>query len=98
MPRAGSDLCCRQYGHFAISLLASNGSLVTGAVCRELKASGIKMVALSLDGASPGVHDDFRRQDGAFEGVMRATALLREHGIPFLINSSFTKRNEAEAR
>lgn len=78
--------------------LASNGSLVTGAVCRELKASGIKMVALSLDGASPGVHDDFRRQDGAFEGVMRATALLREHGIPFLINSSFTKRNEAEAR
>ena len=77
--------------------MATNGSLVTAAVCREMQASGIRMVALSLDGAEPAVHDDFRRQPGAFEGVMRAIALFREHGIPFLINSSFTSRNKSEA-
>ena len=77
--------------------LATNGSLVTPEVCRDMRAAGIRMVAMSLDGASPAVHDDFRRQQGAFAGVMRAAGLFREHGIPFLINSSFTRRNQAEA-
>ncbi|NLZ17936.1 MAG: radical SAM protein [Desulfobulbaceae bacterium] len=77
--------------------LATNGSLVTPELCRNMLASGIKMVSLSLDGASAAVHDDFRRQPGAFEGVMQAMALFREHNIPFLVNSSFTKRNQEEA-
>ena len=77
--------------------LATNGSLVTPEVCRNMLASGIKIVSLSLDGASAAVHDDFRRQPGAFDGVMQAISLFKEHGIPFLINSSFTKRNQEEA-
>ena len=77
--------------------LATNGSLVTPEVCRNMLASGIKMVSLSLDGASAAVHDDFRRQPGAFNGVMQAISLFKEHSIPFLINSSFTKRNQNEA-
>lgn len=77
--------------------LATNGSLVTSATCRDMLAAGIKMVSLSLDGASAAVHDDFRRQPGAFDGVMQAMVLFREHGIPFLVNSSFTRRNQAEA-
>lgn len=74
--------------------LATNGMLVTPEVCKEIKSSGIKMVSLSLDGATAAVHDNFRSQPGAFEGVMRAIHLFNEHGIPFLINSSFTKRNK----
>ena len=54
------------------------------------------MVSLSLDGATAAVHDDFRSQPGAFDGVMNATRLFNEHGIDFLINSSFTKRNQEE--
>ncbi len=77
--------------------LATNGSLVTHESCRDMLAAGIKMVSLSLDGASAAVHDDFRRQPGAFDGVMRAMALFKEYGIPFLVNSSFTKRNQNEA-
>ena len=77
--------------------LATNGSLVTSEVCRNMQATGIKMVSLSLDGASAAVHDDFRRQSGAFDGVMQAIELFKEHKIPFLINSSFTKRNQEEA-
>jgi radical SAM protein with 4Fe4S-binding SPASM domain len=40
------------------------------------------------------VHDDFRNMEGAFEGTMRAAALFKKHGIEFIINSSFTKRNQ----
>ncbi len=75
--------------------MATNGSLVTPEVCREMKAVDLKMVSLSLDGPTPEIHDDFRQCPGAFAGVERAAALFREHGIKFLINSSFTKRNQA---
>ncbi|MDX9834056.1 MAG: radical SAM protein [Desulfobulbus sp.] len=77
--------------------LATNGSLVTENTCRRIKESGIRMVSLSLDGSTAAVHDDFRNQAGAFDGVMNAIQLFNAHGIDFLINSSFTKRNKDEA-
>jgi heme b synthase len=76
--------------------LATNGTLITGEICRKIKECGIKMVSLSLDGSTPEVHDNFRQQEGAFNATIRATRLLREHGIEFLVNSSFTKRNQAD--
>ena len=76
--------------------MATNGSLVTEEVCLKMKASGIRMVSMSLDGAIPATHDNFRGQVGAFEGVEKAAALFNKHGIEFLINSSFTKRNQSE--
>ncbi|MBC8414531.1 MAG: radical SAM protein [Nitrospira sp.] len=76
--------------------IATNGSLVTEEICLKMKEAGIKMVSLSLDGATVEVHDDFRSQKGAFEGVVNATKLFNKHGIKFLINSSFTKRNQEE--
>ena len=76
--------------------LATNGTLVTQEICGKIKEAGIKMVSLSLDGASAEVHDDFRCQPGAFAGTLNAARLFRENSIPFLINSSFTKRNQEE--
>jgi len=86
----GTDLGLRMY-------LATNGTLVNEETCRNIKEAGIKMVSLSLDGASAEIHDDFRNQKGAFDGTMNAIKLFNEHGIKFLINSSFTKRNKEEA-
>ncbi|MDR3629716.1 MAG: radical SAM protein [Desulfocapsaceae bacterium] len=76
--------------------LATNGTLVTEAICGQIKEAGIRMVSLSLDGACAATHDDFRNQAGAFEGTMKAISLFRKHKIPFLINSSFTSRNKDE--
>ena len=76
--------------------LATNGTLVTQEICDRIKEVGIRMVSLSLDGASAQVHDDFRCQPGAFAGTLNAARLFRENNIPFLINSSFTKRNQEE--
>ena len=76
--------------------LAPNGTLVTQEICGKIKAAGIKMVSLSLDGASAEVHDDFRCQPGAFAGTLNAARLFKENSISFLINSSFTKRNQDE--
>lgn len=76
--------------------LATNGTLVTQEICAKIKEAGIKMVSLSLDGASAQVHDNFRNQPGAFAGTLNAARLFKENGISFLINSSFTKRNQEE--
>ena len=87
--RYGNDLGLRM-------CLATNGTLVTEEVCAQIKTADIKMVSLSLDGARPETHDDFRNQVGAFDGTMRAIELFNRHDIPFLVNSSFTVRNKDE--
>ncbi len=76
--------------------LATNGTLVDTAVCERIKASGIRIVSLSLDGSTAAVHDNFRAQPGAFAGAVRAAELFRAAGIEFIINSSFTRRNQAD--
>lgn len=76
--------------------LATNGTLVTEDTCREIKDADIKMVSLSLDGARAETHDNFRNQEGAFEGTLKAIELFNKNEIPFLVNSSFTVRNKDE--
>lgn len=76
--------------------LATNGTLVTDEICGKIKDSGMKIVSLSLDGSTETVHDDFRNEKGAFSGTINAARLFRKHGIEFIINSSFTKRNQEE--
>jgi heme b synthase len=76
--------------------LATNGTLVNDGVCLHIKEAGIRIVSLSLDGSRSEIHDDFRKQKGAFEASIRAARLFKRHGIDFIINSSFTKRNKDE--
>jgi len=76
--------------------LATNGTLVDDDICGKIKQSGIRIVSLSLDGADETVHDDFRSQKGAFSGTINAARLFKKHGIEFIINSSFTKRNQEQ--
>jgi len=74
--------------------IATNGMLVDDEICVNIKKSGIKIVSLSLDGSTNEIHDNFRRQKGSFSGVLKATEYFNKHKIPFIINSSFTKRNQ----
>jgi len=76
--------------------LATNGTLVTEKTCKSILDSGIKIVSLSIDGATAATHDNFRNQEGAFDGAMEAIRLFNKHDIPFLVNSSFTLRNRHE--
>ncbi|MEZ4598516.1 MAG: radical SAM protein [Syntrophotaleaceae bacterium] len=76
--------------------MATNGTLVTDDVCRRMQDSGIRIVSLSLDGSRAEIHDDFRQCQGAFAATVRAAEILKRNGLRFLINSSFTRRNQAE--
>jgi len=61
--------------------IATNGTLVTDDICEKMKESGIKIVSLSLDGSTAAVHDDFRKQPGAFDATLRAAGTFHRNGI-----------------
>jgi heme b synthase len=73
--------------------VATNGTLVTDEVVGKMKDAGVKICSLSLDGSTAAVHDDFRKQPGAFEATLRAAETFRRNGMQFIVNSSFTNRN-----
>ena len=73
--------------------VATNGTLVTDDVVGKMKDAGVKICSLSLDGSTAAVHDDFRKQPGAFEATLRAAETFRRNGMQFIVNSSFTNRN-----
>ncbi len=74
--------------------MATNGTLLTADTCRRIKDSGIKIVSVSLDGPDAATHDGFRRQEGAFEKILKGVGELKAHGVEFIVNSSFTRRNQ----
>ncbi len=76
--------------------LASNGTLITPAVAERIRASGIRRVAISLDGADAATHDTFRGLPGSFEAALRGLKNVQEAGVSTQINTTITRRNVAQ--
>ena len=51
-------------------VMATNGTLVDESVAQKMIESGIKRVSISIDGKDAPSHDDFRGEQGAFDGAM----------------------------
>ena len=83
------------YGHsLGLRMVASPcGTSLTPAVVRRLREAGISRVSISVDGASPAVHDTFRGTPGAFAATVEGMRYCREAGLPFQINTTITRRN-----
>ena len=77
-------------------VMATNGTLLSESIVKEIKNSGIKRVSISIDGADADQHDAFRKVKGAFEGAMSGITLLRDHGVPFQINTTVTRHNASD--
>jgi heme b synthase len=74
-------------------VMATNGTLVTPEIVEEMKASGIKRVSVSIDGASAQGHDQFRQVPGAFERALEGIDLLKKGDMEFQINTTVTRHN-----
>ena len=86
LARYGSGLGLRM-------VMATNGTLLTPSITKEIADSGIKRVSISLDGASAEDHDRFRNVPGAFDSAVKGISLLKEGGIEFQINTTVTRHN-----
>jgi heme b synthase len=74
-------------------VMAPNGTLIDAEKSLRIKASGIQRVSVSLDGATRGTHDRFRRVEGAFDGALRGIEHLKNAGVEFQINTTVTRGN-----
>jgi radical SAM protein with 4Fe4S-binding SPASM domain len=73
--------------------LATNGTLVTKEVARKIATSGVKRIAISLDGADAPTHDTFRGIPGAFDAALTGFRNLKELGLSVQINTTIARHN-----
>ncbi|MCD6352897.1 MAG: heme b synthase [Proteobacteria bacterium] len=77
-------------------VMAVNGTLVTPEKARQMKRVGIRRISVSIDGATPESHDNFRRVKGAFSGALSGIEDIKNAGIEFQINTTITRKNMHE--
>ncbi len=73
--------------------LATNGTLITPEVAAKIRASGIRRVAISFDGADARTHDSFRGIPAAFEAAQRGLKNVQEVGLSTQINTTIAQHN-----
>lgn len=76
--------------------IASNGTLLTKDNAKKVKDAGVDYVEISIDGASPTVHDEFRGIPGAFEKAVQGVKNCVEEGIDTCIATVLHRDNFAE--
>ena len=76
--------------------IASNGTLITRDNAKRLKDAGVDYLEISVDGATPQVHDEFRGISGAFEKTMEGVKNCIEEGLDACIATVLHRDNMAE--
>lgn len=72
--------------------VATNGLLLTKEAAQKLKAAGVSVVQMSMDGLEE-AHDYLRGRKGAFKKLLEAAAILREVKIPFGVTTVIYRKN-----
>lgn len=90
----------RLAAHGAASGLAvvvgTNGSLLDDGRARELAASGVLGIGLSLDSLDPSRHDRFRGVPGSWWRAVRALEAAQRAGLAVQIQTTVTRENDTE--
>lgn len=71
-----------------IGLTPSATPLVTRALLEQLKAAGLKRLAMSIDGLTHEIHDEFRGRVGSFDQTLTVLNTARALGIPTQVNTT----------
>lgn len=75
--------------------LATNGTLVTWEIARQVAEAGFRRVSISLDGPDAETHDAFRRVPGAFDRAVDGFIRLKELGVSMQVNTTVTVHNRS---
>lgn len=75
------------------SLAPSATKLVTPQRLRQLKDTGVKRIAISLDGPDAPSHDAFRATPGIFQRTVEVLNDINDAGLSLQINSTVSRHN-----
>lgn len=73
--------------------LATNGTMVDGALAERIVEAGIRRVSISFDGATAGVHDSFRGLPGSFGQALDGFRELGARGMSMQVNCTVARHN-----
>ena len=76
--------------------MATNGTLINENTAQKLWDSGVRFLQISLDGANPRTHDEFRGVDGAWERATNAIKIASKMGFFVNVAMTATKDNWRE--
>ncbi|MBW1744168.1 MAG: radical SAM protein [Deltaproteobacteria bacterium] len=79
-----------------VPVIGSHGGRLTKEFAEKLKAAGCRGVAISLDGAQPKTHDEWRGMEGARKGAVEGAGNCAEVGLPFQIAPLLHSKNFGE--
>ena len=82
--------------HIPYISIASNGTLITKDAAKKIRDAGVDYVEISIDGATPQAHDDFRGIPGAFERAIEGVKNCVEEGLDTCIATVLHRDNIAE--
>ena len=79
-----------------VALAPSVTPLLTDERLEQLRAAGVKVASLSLDGASPATHEGLRGINGHFPATIAALDRMRANGFVVQVNTVVTSDNVHE--
>ena len=74
-------------------LVISNGLLVTQDKAERFKKYRYKWFQISIDGATPEIHDSFRQHNGSWDAAVKSVFMLSSLGIPVTVAHTVTPQN-----
>ncbi len=77
-------------------VLGSNGTALRREKAERLRDAGLRGVGVSLDSTDPELHDRLRGMPGAWQRSVDGLRVLREVGLPFVIQPSIFSWNRHE--
>ena len=77
-------------------VMSPSGSQITPTIIERMIDSGIRRISMSLDGSCAEIHDLFRQVKGCFDQTLQALGFARQANLPFQINTTVTRHNQAD--
>jgi len=77
-------------------VVGTNGVKVTPTLAALLAKEGVRGLSLSLDALDPERHDRFRRVTGAWKNTVEGAGILRDAGLPFIVQTTVGAHNAGE--
>lgn len=76
-----------------MAMTPSGTPLMTEAVLRELRDAGLARLAISLDGSTAAIHDEFRGVAGSYQWTLDMLRAAREIGLTTQVNTTVSLHN-----
>ena len=76
-----------------VAVTPSATGLLTREAIHQMKLNGLTRMAISLDGSTAEIHDNFRRQPGSYAHTIRAIKDAQAEGITVQINTTISRWN-----